>query len=673
MCKAIRRKCIKKIILPVFVMSLALVTGCGGGSGDDSNNNGGQQPGETLSLDMGLPNSLTGGAQTASQATAVSANIQACLDLGWQHRDVPVKVGQQIEVRNLVWKQPISGQWSKGAMIVLHGGGGGKYSNWCQGTTNSSQFVNMALSRGYAVFAMDASDQATDRLNRSCKNKAWDAAVKNQANIDLPFFEQVLTDIIPSLRPIGSNQSTFVTGISSGGFMTIRASTHFDHLVTAFASMSTGDPYGLAFDCDQIALDNETGSSIATRNSCVSPSGMYPKENQWETSRSELKPSFLMLHHEDDALVDISCHHKAVDQLRNHGYQGTNYVIPRRGFFTRNLLAHFWQPEYSTKILDFFDSQNDSGIYRITSLVNGNFDQVGSSVLLVMKDDQLNYFNAFGHYSINETMPIASSSKLVVASVLMRLVDEGRLSLDDNMAKHLGWMGQKGQITVRQLLAFTSGLRASVPCMDNSELTLAQCVNSIAFSLPLHSPGQGFFYGGASYMVAGRVAEVVSGVPFADLVANKITAPLGMVNTFYPDTQNPRVGGGLVSSTGDYARLLLMHLHRGDFFGNRILSESSWAEMLSDQTNGAPILFSPYFPWPELAERRYGLGQWREVVIGPVALEMGSQGGYGFSPWIDYRRNMIGVFAANITESQKPLHQIQDFYLKLRQLIRQMF
>src|SRR5688572_8889831 len=64
----------------------------------------------------------------------------------------------------------------------------------------------------------------------------------------------------------------------------------------------------------------------------------------------------------------------------------------------------------------------------------------------------------YGTFAPDQRVAIASSSKLVAGLVLMRLVDQGLLSLDSTTGAVLGWTGPQAAITLRQLLSFTSGL-----------------------------------------------------------------------------------------------------------------------------------------------------------------------------------------------------------------------
>jgi hypothetical protein len=93
--------------------------------------------------------------------------------------------------------------------------------------------------------------------------------------------------------------------------------------------------------------------------------------------------------------------------------------------------------------------------------------------------------------------------------------------------------------------------------------------------------------------------------------------------------------------------------------------------MLSDQTAGAEIVFTPYASYayldPALPATRYGVGNWLEVrdpETGEV-YENASQGAFGFSPWIDRRRNLAGVLVV-----YDSLQSAMPVYWELKNRIR---
>ncbi len=306
------------------------------------------------------------GTGDASQAASrVAPQEKQCLQQGW--RRVAVRVAGQ--ERRLLWKGP-EGPWSKGAILVLHGGGGHHF-HWC--VANAAivapqvRFTELAVAKGFAVFLLDSTDRVTDNEGRIC-GKVWDDEVRQRPNLDLPFIAEVIKTVIPRLRPPGSEKEIFMTGLSSGGYMTVRAATHYNHAITAFAPVSSGDPYGWHRLCEPgttrrkkvhgAGYDNETGKQIIEIDSCRSPG--YPREKPWDGGRHPAMPVFRMFHHRFDGINDYSCGEKVRKQLRAHGYpESPPFVLQGDG--QRRLRHHFWQDEYSRPLLEFFASQRIPG------------------------------------------------------------------------------------------------------------------------------------------------------------------------------------------------------------------------------------------------------------------------------------------------------------------------
>ncbi|MBI1730155.1 beta-lactamase family protein [Candidatus Acetothermia bacterium] len=264
----------------------------------------------------------------------------------------------------------------------------------------------------------------------------------------------------------------------------------------------------------------------------------------------------------------------------------------------------------------------------------------GAGLLLIWKGQTV--CEAYlGGYNQDTTVPIVSAAKWLSAATILTLADDGTLSLDDLVSKYLPYFpGEKGAITLRELLSHTSGIDLYNDCMFQSVLTLDECAREVASMNLLASPGTQFNYSGAAFSVAGRMAEVASKMPWAEIFSTKMAQPLGLKVTTYGKSMNPMLSEGYVSSSlREYGVFLKMIAQNGISQGKRILTQNSIQEMESDQTTHAEIGYSPRDP-----SLRYGLGIWRDLVHpdGRPA-QISSPGGGGFVPWIDYDRNLIGI------------------------------
>ncbi len=190
---------------------------------------------------------------------------------------------------------------------------------------------------------------------------------------------------------------------------------------------------------------------------------------------------------------------------------------------------------------------------------------LAGAVTLVASKDKVLSLEAVGFADVEAGKPmrpdalfwIASQSKPITATALMMLVDEGKVKLDDPVEKYLPefrnqWLAvyqdkdavllkrPKQPITVRDVLSHTSGLpfRSAMeePTLDG--LPLRDAVKSYAMTPLKFEPGTKYEYSNAGINTAGRIIEVVSGMPYEDFLDKRLFGPLGMKDTtFWPNEE----------------------------------------------------------------------------------------------------------------------------------------
>lgn len=279
----------------------------------------------------------------------------------------------------------------------------------------------------------------------------------------------------------------------------------------------------------------------------------------------------------------------------------------------------------------------------------------GYSIAIVQDGKEI-YRRDGGAHDEDTSDYVASAGKWYMAACIMTLVDEGKLSLDDPVEK---WIPEfrndpKGKAILRQLLAHTSGYPNYQPRgFDDNYQTLQESVVAL-LPRPLETePGTAWNYGGLAMQVAGRMAELASGMTWEDLWRKKIAEPLEMTQTHWTPVDPghiPKLAGGCRSSLHDYRNFLTMISQNGIFAGRRVLSEAAVREMGRNQVKSARI------PPGDFVERQcgeyhtgiYGLGHWREKVdAGDAVLLESSPSWAGAYPWIDHERRLFGVFIAH--------------------------
>jgi uncharacterized protein YbbC (DUF1343 family)/CubicO group peptidase (beta-lactamase class C family) len=245
---------------------------------------------------------------------------------------------------------------------------------------------------------------------------------------------------------------------------------------------------------------------------------------------------------------------------------------------------------------------------------------LAGAVILVGHKDRIIYRKAFGHKALlpapqamtaDTIFDLASLTKVVATTTaILQLAEHGQLALDSAAAAYWPAFAQngKGNITLRQLLTHTSGLRAEV----NSKARWSDypgALQAIAGDRPVETPGTGFRYSDVNFIVLGEIVRRVSGLPLDDYCARNIFQPLGLKDTsFKPpvsersriapsdlrwgEVQDPtayRMGGvagnaGLFSTADDLAVLARMLLDGGERGGQQILTRASVAALSEAHT-----------------------------------------------------------------------------------------
>jgi CubicO group peptidase (beta-lactamase class C family) len=302
--------------------------------------------------------------------------------------------------------------------------------------------------------------------------------------------------------------------------------------------------------------------------------------------------------------------------------------------------------------------------------------KIAGGVALVARDGRIVHLGAAGWADVESRRPmrtdsvfaIMSMTKPIAAAAALKLCEEGRLSLDEPVARRLPEFaeGPRARITLRQLLSHTSGLGGNQQNVGD----LAQTAAEVARRPLSFEPGAKWGYS-PGLSVAGRLVEIASGESFDAYVAKTILAPLGMTDTtFFPtpeqlaraatiykrakdggglepaenwflgplESRTPNPSGGLYSTAEDLLRFWQMLLNGGELDGVRILSEATVKEMTTPQTGDLPAGFVPGSQWG------LGVGIVRDpqgvtAMLSPGTF--GHGGAFGTQVWADPKRKAV--------------------------------
>lgn len=292
---------------------------------------------------------------------------------------------------------------------------------------------------------------------------------------------------------------------------------------------------------------------------------------------------------------------------------------------------------------------------------------------------------------LDTVFPMSSISKVITATAVMILVDEGRVGLNRPVVEYVPeyFVGEdKAAVMVHHLLTHTSGWDE-----DEVEAYAAERAGSVSLPpVPLNShpaihealfvrrdvplkqrPGTEMSYCSHGFNLLGDIVRTVSGQSLEDFARERIFEPLGMTDTFYspPDTvmqrcvrrrpldpppfgldepeylKQPWPEAGVLSTARDMAAFGQLFLSKGTYGGRRVLSPAAVAEMTRNQIPGIPGRFlDEVFP-----EASWGLGwgvhgdkkaQNHGSLYSSTAVDHGGSGGVYL--WVDPVYEIVGIY-----------------------------
>lgn len=178
---------------------------------------------------------------------------------------------------------------------------------------------------------------------------------------------------------------------------------------------------------------------------------------------------------------------------------------------------------------------------------------VPSASVAVVKDGQIAYLRAYGNARLDPATPakpemrysIGSISKQFTAAAILLLQEQGKLSLDDKVAKFIPSLTRANEVTIRQLLSHTSGYQDYWPQdylmpMMLQPVTAQKILDTWARKPLDFEPGTRWQYSNTNYIIAGLIVEKASGEPLLQFLQEKVFTPLNM--KWVADTDKAKLG-----------------------------------------------------------------------------------------------------------------------------------
>ncbi len=140
---------------------------------------------------------------------------------------------------------------------------------------------------------------------------------------------------------------------------------------------------------------------------------------------------------------------------------------------------------------------------------------------------------------------IGSVTKTFTGTVILQLVDEGKIGLDDTLDKYRPYIPNADKITIKQLLNMTSGIYNYLEIDRIGKAIFAdrfkewdpkELVNAAIEEKPYFEPGAGFHYSNTNTVILGMIIEQITGNAVGDEINTRIIKKLGLKDTIFPTT-----------------------------------------------------------------------------------------------------------------------------------------
>ena len=147
--------------------------------------------------------------------------------------------------------------------------------------------------------------------------------------------------------------------------------------------------------------------------------------------------------------------------------------------------------------------------------------------------------------TLRTTLRVGSITKTMTGTVILQLIDEGKLSFDDVIDKYVPGMPNGSIATIKNLIEMQSGIPTytadtavvnKYSAAPTTAFTPQELVNSVKKSPPMFAPGARFFYSNTNFVLLGMVIEKVTGKSVSDNFSERLFKPLGMNATSAPGT-----------------------------------------------------------------------------------------------------------------------------------------
>jgi CubicO group peptidase (beta-lactamase class C family) len=165
--------------------------------------------------------------------------------------------------------------------------------------------------------------------------------------------------------------------------------------------------------------------------------------------------------------------------------------------------------------------------------------------LTITRDGNVVYSRAIGYARVDATerklltaasrFRIGSITKMFTASMILQLVEEGKLELTDSLARFFPQIPNAGKITIAQMLNHRSGIPNIAPPQGREPgmpITKDEMLALVASGTPLFEPGTQHSYSNSGYFLLGLILERVTGKSYAEALEERIASRIRLKDTY---------------------------------------------------------------------------------------------------------------------------------------------
>lgn len=291
------------------------------------------------------------------------------------------------------------------------------------------------------------------------------------------------------------------------------------------------------------------------------------------------------------------------------------------------------------------------------------------------KGDTLVYKKETGQFNSKTQAPVGFVSQLFTTVLSLRMVDEGKTTLEDKASAYIPEFARYGKnyVSLRTCLSHMTGISQPdkfLPPKNNRTVnrnTLEEEANGYAKKEIRANPTEDFWYGKLGMNLAGRMLEIISKKRFEVLAKQKLFTPLTMRRTAFSTLDGSIIepANSAMTTADDFMKFVAMLLNDGQYAGTEFLSGEAMRNLRYIHARQDKMKYRP----SEMKPFNYALGAWVLEEEGDQAMSIACPGWQGAFTVINWKQG----YGFIILPKEKLDDEKTELYLELNSLIASVF